>query len=410
MTGSQAGAGAWRPALVWAALGGLSYAASLGLARWPGFTEAVYANGLGPLLTRPLSRLTGVLPFAVGELLASIYLVGLVTLLVHASLQVLRRRRSFRAALGAGVRRVLLHAGVLATLFYVLWGFNYARAPFLERSGWPEWSGVEAEELARLAAAAVAASDSAYLRLHGTEDAGRPTAMPARPDALEEALTAGWAEAAGRLALDAHVADVYGRAKRPWSSGVLARLGIAGIYFPFTAEANVIRDLPAVSAAHSIAHEKAHQRGVANEAEASFLGFVAAALAPDPLARYSAAVFASRQLTAALARSDREAARALEAGRLPGVRRDLADLGAFWDRFRGVGTRVGTAVNDRYLRAHGVPGGVASYALSVRLLIELARRSGEAVPSPAGPAEAASTDLLDSTSGSPGPGTRGGSA
>ena len=149
MTGSQAGAGAWRPALVWAALGGLSYAASLGLARWPGFTEAVYANGLGPLLTRPLSRLTGVLPFAVGELLASIYLVGLVTLLVHASLQVLRRRRSFRAALGAGVRRVLLHAGVLATLFYVLWGFNYARAPFLERSGWPEWSGVEAEELAR---------------------------------------------------------------------------------------------------------------------------------------------------------------------------------------------------------------------------------------------------------------------
>jgi hypothetical protein len=142
---------------------------------------------------------------------------------------------------------------------------------------------------------------------------------------------------------------------------------------PFTAEATVEGGLPAVRIPFSMGHEKAHQRGIANEAEASFFGFVATAHAPDPLVRYAAAVFAQGQLMAALPGNAR---RDVDALRLPGVRRDLVDLEAYLASFRGVASEVSSAVNDRYLRANRVPGGVRSYGQAVRLLILYARQSG----------------------------------
>jgi hypothetical protein len=48
---------------------------------------------------------------------------------------------------------------------------------------------------------------------------------------------------------------------------------------------------------------------------------------------------------------------------------------AWNNRFDGVADRVATAVNDRYLRMNRVPGGVANYGRSVRLMIEYSRRN-----------------------------------
>ena len=64
------------------------------------------------------------------------------------------------------------------------------------------------------------------------------------------------------------------------------------------------------------------------------------------------------------------------ARRVPGMQRDLRDLAEYWARYRGVGTRVGRAVNDQFLRANRVRGGIASYGLSVRLLITFGARNG----------------------------------
>jgi hypothetical protein len=69
----------------------------------------------------------------------------------------------------------------------------------------------------------------------------------------------------------------------------------------------------------------------------------------------------------------------LVAQRLPGVQRDLEDLDAYLARNRTRASAVQNAVNDRYLRANRVPGGVRSYALSVRLLILHAQRNGGAL-------------------------------
>jgi hypothetical protein len=264
----------------------------------------------------------------------------------------------------------------MMVLFYFLWGFNYARRPLDERLEWPEWSTPDIDELERLAVAAVEAANRAYFEIHQSEDAGVPTAMPADVGELDRALEEGWNRAGKLLDLPASVGRRYGPTKRLLLSHLVARFGIAGFYFPWTAEANVLRDTPLVSRSASMAHEKAHQRGIGPESEASFLGFVAGALAPHPHARYSALVSAQGQLLRVLARADREAAQEVVANRFPGIRRDLEDLSEYWEQFQGVGTTIGRAVNDRYLRTNRVRAGVGSYGLSVRLLITFAAQHG----------------------------------
>ena len=143
----------------------------------------------------------------------------------------------------------------------------------------------------------------------------------------------------------------------------------------------MLGDSPAVSRSQSMAHEKAHQRGIGPESEASFLGYVAGTLSRHPHARYSALVFAQGQLLRVLARADREAAQEVVSHRFPGIRRDLEDLSEYWRQFQGLGTTIGRAVNDRYLRTNRVRGGVQSYGLSVRLLITFAvQHDGRVIP------------------------------
>jgi hypothetical protein len=266
-------------------------------------------------------------------------------------------------------------------LFYLMWGFNYARSPLDERLEWPEWTAPDMETLERLAVEAVEAANQAYFAIHQSEDAGTPTPMPADAGELDDALEEGWSRAAELLDLPPSTRKRYGRTKRLLSSHLVARFGIAGFYFPWTAEANVLRDTPLVSQSNSMAHEKAHQRGIGPESEASFLGYVAGTLAPNPHARYSALVFAQGQLLNILARGDRDAARQIVDRRFPGIRRDLEDVAEYWRRFEGVGRTIGRAVNDRYLRTNRVHGGIQSYGFSVRLLITFAsQNNGKVVP------------------------------
>jgi hypothetical protein len=372
----------WRWPLIWALAG----AGALLLSRWLGGATGSTRDAvawLGPTLSRPLSLLTGLVPVFVGEVLLIAYGAWLVALAFRGLRRWWTGQLRMTRMLESGARRIVRDTGVIVFAFYVLWGLNYARPPLERQLGWEEWSGLETEELVALATAAVTATNEAYLSLHGDADAGLPTALPSDTGDLEAAIDEGWRQAALLLSLPDAVGGRYGPAKWPLLSPALAQLGIAGIYFPFTAEANVVRGIPASQVPASMAHEKAHQRGIASEAEAGFLGFVAAALAPDPLSRYGAALFAQGQLLSALAGASPDDARRLAGERLPGVRRDLQEMAEYNRRFRGPVRAVGIAMNDRYLRANRVPGGVRNYGQAARLMVTWARlNEGRLLPAP----------------------------
>jgi hypothetical protein len=333
----------------------------------------LYARTLGRGAPLVLSRGTGWLPLSLTEVLAAGFVLRQLVGAGRGVFAALRRRRRWRNALAAGALRLGQDLGVALALFYALWGWNYARTPLEERLGWQGAERASVEEIAALCRRMAEAANKAYVELHGVEDAGAPTAKPPGGEALEAALEQGWLAVGEEIALAEASGPRRGRVKRLFASPLLDRLGLTGFYFPFTGEANVNGGIPAISWPQVLAHEKAHQRGIAPEDEANFLGFLVAARAPDPLARYSAHLFAHRQLLGVLARTDPELAKEVMNVRLPGVQRDVDDLRAYWERFRGPARRVSRAVNDAYLRTNRVEGGIASYDRSVELLLAYER-------------------------------------
>jgi hypothetical protein len=360
----------------------VAWAATLLLGRAPGLAES--AAAAASALSSALARVSGLVPFALSEWVIAAFLLRQFCGAARGGYAVVRGRRSARNAAGCGALRLASDIGVAVTLFYLLWGVHYARAPLPERLDWVEpgaaTAGADLPELGALAKRFLEATNAAYLQLHGTEDAGAPTPRPPDGATLHAALESGWAEAADRLGLPGREARPAGRVKRLLASGMLDRLGITGFYFPFTAEANANRGIPAVTLPVTLAHETAHRRGFASEDEANFIGFLAAWHAPDALARYAAALFAHRQTLSALAAVDPDGAHVLAEGRSPGVQRDLDDRAAYWRQFRGRARTAGRRVNDAYLRTNRVEGGVRSYGRSVALIVEWSRREPDSGP------------------------------
>ena len=370
------------------ALGVAAYLLSGLLSRWPGLVEGLFVRGWAAHVAPPFSRLVGAVPVPAAEFLAAGYL-GLRTWTVAGGVRtVAAGRRKAGVALRSGLAVGLRDAGLALLLFYVLWGFHYARTPASSRLGLPAVEEPTTAELLRLSHELGTVANASYRILHGSEDAGRPTEMPEEWEDLHSALHRGWLRVGELLPGSPLLAARYGPPKALLSSPLAAHLGITGFYSPFTAEPLVVGTTPAVVLALSLAHEQAHQRGVTDEGEATFLGYLAAVGSGDPLLRYSAAVRARSRILRALARQDTAAARRAVEEWVPGIRRDLEDLQAFRRRHRGAAARVTTRVNDAYLRANRVPGGVESYDRVTLLLVGFARQRGGSVV-PHGPGSSA---------------------
>ncbi len=361
------------------AAGVASYVLAVLLSRLPTIAETAYGSTVGPLLSLVLSWSTGWIPLAVGELLAVTFIARQAVGGSIAVRDVLRRKRRMRNAAGAATLRLAQDLGAVVALFYLLWGFHYSRPPVTQRLGWQLPTRVSVEELRDLVEDLVLSANDAYREIHGTDDADTPTVLPHGRQPIQAMLRDGWNDARIELGLKVQ-SGRYGAVKTPLFTPLYEWAGVAGFYFPFTGEANLRSGIPAVDVPKMLAHEMAHQRGVAPESEANFWGFLAAVNAANPHARYSALVFAQRQLMLGLMRQAPDTVARLVQLRSPGVQRDIDDAREYWMRFSGRGTRIGTAVNDAYLRSNRVVGGVENYSHSALLFIAYARaRDGKLV-------------------------------
>jgi hypothetical protein len=364
--------------LVWISAGILAFLIFLALAASSEMVERGYASRISPVLVSLLSRLTGWIPFSLAELFLAGFLFRQIRGIAWGVSMIRVREWRPRHALAMGALRLGSDLGILVLLFYVVWGFNYARSPLEERRGW-NVSEAAADELVDLALEMIEAANAEYVALHEAEDVGFPTGKILKRPELVDELEKGWA-AAGRILGEPWLGSKYGPPKPFLASRLLDYLGISGIYFPWTGEANINRGTPPVSLPQVFAHEMSHQRGYAREDEASFTGYLAASLSSHPYARYSAAVFAQRQLITGLALLDRDKALALVERRHGGVQRDIDAANAYWARFAGPAQRAAERVNDAYLKSQQVPGGIRSYGRSVALLVAYARTRSGSLP------------------------------
>ena len=188
--------------------------------------------------------------------------------------------------------------------------------------------------------------------------------MPISPAQLFDSLEAAYE--AEPLLRDARGARA--RPKPVYFSGMMSRLGISGIYSPFTGEPNYNAIQPGFDIPFSVAHEMAHQRGFAREDEANFVAFLVCTKASNPFVRYSGFLGALRVL-GVLYRIAPQRYHETVAGLEEGPRADLKARANFWARYSGRLSNFSSSLNHVYLKANGVRSGVRNYNEASSLIV-----------------------------------------
>ena len=323
-------------------------------------------NGFADRITTPLKgalgRLCALTSLSVMELLyvlagaaALAYVVGSVIAVVKA------RGRRGRRAYGA----LLLAADVCLTvyaLFCLMWGVNYWTDSFQDRSGITA-QPVAAEDLeavtAYFAQQLAAAADSV------PRDENGVYAVPKEQILAESRLVYGGVT---ELFPFLDFRDTGVKAVR--CSRFMSIMGFTGVYFACIGESNVNVDSPACLLPSTVAHELAHQRGIAWEQECNFLGVLASVTSGMPDYVYSGWLLGFIHLGNALYETDPEAYWAIRNALPETVSADLRDNNAYWDQFRdNVVEKVSDTVYDAALKSYGDTNGMKSYSMVVELLV-----------------------------------------
>ncbi len=160
------------------------------------------------------------------------------------------------------------------------------------------------------------------------------------------------------------------RSKPFMFSKVLSHMTFTGFFFPFTAEANINVDSPDCMIASTIAHEIAHQRGVAQEDEANFVAVLASLEDGNTVYCYSACLMAYIHLSNALYKADYDAWLDNYNSIDPNIIVDLKHNNNYWDKYRDtVVNSASDAVYTGLLHSYGQSDGLKTYGKCIDLLV-----------------------------------------
>ncbi len=252
-------------------------------------------------------------------------------------------------------RHLLSLVGALVCLFFFLWGFNYQRVPVREQLSL-SLTAPDSLLLERELRQASMLAEGARLQIPGIT-ADTLTAALA-PEHLEAKVASDISATLGRLGFPAS-GRVRARLIRP--GGWMLSLNVAGIYNPFTGEGNVSTALTDPQIPFTMAHEMAHGYGFGDEGTCNFWALLACAQSSDPYIRYSGRLtwwlYLARELNFQAPATYRNVYAEVPAG----LKADLAARRNNSRKYAGRASRLGSIVNDQYLKLQGVEKGIESY-------------------------------------------------
>ncbi len=158
--------------------------------------------------------------------------------------------------------------------------------------------------------------------------------------------------------------------KPVYFSEMLSRINTTGIAFPFTGEANVNIHSPACLLPSTMAHEISHQRNVASEDEANFVGILSSVVSGNDDFVYSGYLSGYIYLSNALYRESPELFETIYKMLPSGVIADLRYINEYWDQYDTPVSETSEQLYDDFLKSYDQELGVKSYGAVVDLLIE----------------------------------------
>jgi hypothetical protein len=319
-------------------------------AQFPERTEEIYSRTVFPVIRQLIDMSLSRLPFP------SVYLFVAAALgvIVFFFFQI-RKKKGLKSKSKYFIRSALNFSGFLVFFFLLLWGYNYQRLPVYRQLSL-EPVLLSPEELVE--------------EIELTHGALLPLRMELTPDALsieetipyhrlEEKVRKEMKEILPQLGFDGRG---YPRTKEFYPAGFMRRMGISGIYFPFTGESYIDPTLHNLEKPFTIAHEMAHSFGITHEGEANFISWVIGMQSKDALLQYSAQLQLFRYQLNELYRRDLAAYKEMTDRMDEGVKNDITSIMLKAREIRPLSPELSRRSNDLFLKTQGVKAGVQSYA------------------------------------------------
>lgn len=339
-------------------------------AKW---IESVYCEAIYPQVFRLQKAAFGGLSFSASEVLLLLATCAVMLLSIRGLSGILRQTITLSIGVQAGIVRGVFWTGLCYLTFLGLWGFHHARLPYATHIGLdrflnrPELA-IQTAELEALCRSLVTGCnqieplvDQNLISMES--NAGQSLALTAMANLSKKIPIFGGREPSFRLAN---------------GSPLLSRLGISGIYSPFTGDAHLNGQQPSWARPFTACHEMAHQLGIAREGEANFVAWQACMGSDSNELRYSAYMVALGSASNALfgLQGGREDSVVFEilAGLSPEVKEQRNRAAAWWAEMMGLAGNLAQATNHAYLRSQGQADGVESYGHLVDLILADRRR------------------------------------
>lgn len=315
---------------------------SLFLGSWTSFVENCYVPSIYPLLSEWLRTLSGFFPFNVGDWIYA-------TLVLLIIKRILQRKW---ASLG-----ILIFSTII--VFQLFWGINYYKKGIAAQLNLKKatYTRTEMNVLTRQ----LIDSANYYRKLVGQG------AVPNMSiDELVAEAQKGFQNASRKFPfLSIQIKSV----KRSRLTPLADYIGFSGYYIPFTGEANLRDDLPAMLNPYIICHEVAHQLGYASESEASFVGLLAAEASSNPTLKYSLyldllgyALYEQYLLSASLPYADFENIVKENRSRLDTlVKKDRKEIRDFFSERKNAISPISNELYDQFLKLQQQSQGIRSY-------------------------------------------------
>jgi hypothetical protein len=328
-------------------------------------TERQYSTFIYPFIALFFRKITGWLPFSVGDILYGTAAAWLIWKFIKAMQSIFKKKMTKQ-----GFLRNFTGAVTVALLVYIVfnlfWGINYNRQGIAVQLGltMQKYTPQDLKTVNNILLQKVN-ENKAAIKKYGT--------ITLTSNEIFKRSSAAYAEVSKKYSFLQYNMPSVKTSLWGWLGNYL---GFTGYYNPFTGEAQVNTTVPKFMQPYTTCHEIAHQLGYAKENEANFVGYLAAASSKDSAFLYSVYLDLFLYADKNLYLVDSAAAKNLAHQLLPEIKADLKELSDFNRRHRNPAEPVIRWLYGKYLQSNQQPSGVLSYDEVTGFLIAYYKKFG----------------------------------
>ncbi len=320
------------------------------------FSDA-FSKSVGAFFRTVLAYLTGWIPFSLAEIIVILIIPAFVTAIVF----IIKNSKNKHKLLSFTLVVLTIPMYIYCT-FVLTFATAYRGSTLSDKLGL-ERSQLSKEELI-FVTDILAPKLNEYAEKTEFAENGF-SVMPYSFDELNDKLNEAYKKAVKKYDF---ISDLKSNVKSVLLSEPMTYTHISGVYTFFTGEANVNVNYPDYVIPFTMAHEMAHQRGIAREDEANFTAFLVCLESDDDYILYSAYLNMIEYYFNPLYSADKDAYLEMRTALGPYVNSELSAYSDFFDKYRDTPIAdISNSVNNSYLQMQGQTQGRKSYGLVVEL-------------------------------------------